>query len=167
LSSKLLLAVAVTLVTLSIPLAFIASIQVDEINYFTAETTLTPGDFKSLIQIFETAEIYSGKVVNITIINLSGETALITVSCMNESTEYAMKPGEAYTINSPYTPCTLSSKNTSSRLRITLVNTVETMPYKWLTVISLSFFIAGTSLMMTYVAYRVSEKTMEKNSESN
>jgi hypothetical protein len=157
----------VTLVTLSIPLAFIASIQVDEINYFTAETTLTPGDFKSLIQIFETAEIYSGKVVNITIINLSGETALITVSCMNESTEYTMKPGDAYTINSPYTPCTLSSKNTSSRLRITLVNTVETMPYKWLTVISLSFFIAGTSLMMTYVAYRVSEKTMEKNSESN
>lgn len=161
--SKLLLAIAITLTTLSIPVAFLASIQVDEYNYFTAETTIPTGGFKSLIQIFETAEIYNGKVVNITIINLSSENTLITFSCVNESTEFTMKPGDKYTISNPYTPCTISSKNTSSQLRITLVNMVKTMPYKWLTVISLSFLIAGTSLMMTYVAYRMSIKTMEKS----
>ncbi|MEM4490669.1 MAG: hypothetical protein QW816_05360 [Desulfurococcaceae archaeon] len=151
--SRIILIIAITFIVLAIPSAFIASMEFDENRTFSTHATLLPGEFKPLVLIFGSAEIYSGRVLNISLINRGRVNASLSISCMNETFEIMIKPENTYTVLNPSTPCMLTS-HSSSDLEIIIITNRKIMPYKWLTIISLALFVAGTALMMTY-AYQI------------
>lgn len=153
--SRVLLIVSIVLTTLSIPFAFIASTQVDEVYSYTARTTLSPREPRPLILIFESAEIYHGEVLSISLVNIGSDATSIVISCINETYVVMIDPGKHHVIENPAIPCTLTSEVNTSHLEITITTIKKSMPYKWLTIISLGLLIAGTALMMTFVYYRL------------
>lgn len=178
---RTMLLMAIGLLLLSIPLAFLADYELREVSLISREANLPAGAPRSLGELIGAPPPGSASLENITFINTMDTEATILLSCCMKNATcirgsgqnlsedlfvqriLALPPKGNITLVDIDFPCSIISQENASRLLVEVYVESKTRPYAWAAILSLATMVAGTALGMTFVGYWVALRHGKKN----
>lgn len=170
---RAMLLMSIGLLLVSIPLAFLADYELQEVKLLSKEVYLPADIPRSLGELINAPPLGTASLVNLTILNIMDTEATILLSCCVKNTACVGGSGqnlseesfvsrsltlpakEGVTLDDIDFPCAIVSQETSSRALIEVYVESRKRPYAWAAILSLATMVAGTALGMTFAGYQV------------
>lgn len=163
LTPRSLLALSLSLLSLSILLSFIGSVETVETVERVKTISVNETSYYTLSLLLQENIVAEARSLNLSLSN-EGVNPVEIMVFSNESLLYyaSLHPSESKLLhlngtNLQYSVIKLSSNGTLVKMSFTLE--IPTMPYTGFSIISLVFLVVGTVLLIQYVAVKISIRT--------